>query len=253
MTASVALYCINLQDAGARRALMEEQFAQISFPAQFIEAVDGRALDIASVKEYDRKARLRYGADLAPNEIACALSHKRALETFLASGNAFGVVLEDDVKLAGDFETAIRDLLGREAKWDVVRFHLARKNKRPLKVRKLNDRYDLIVPFNATHGLLGSIYTKQGAAKAAKSLERFHLAADTHLGETFRNSLVTAALSPPLVFERDIVSTIGARPKGGDMHEGSALKKLRLRRMKLERSIGKRVDAARTWLRLRGG
>lgn len=251
MSAAVIVYCINLSDGAERRAFMQAQFDRLSLPVQFIEAVSGESIEPDEVEQYDRRRRRALGADLAPNEIACALSHVKALATFLASDYPYAVVLEDDVRIADDFECVVCDLVKQEPTWDNARLALGEKNRRPWKIAPVNADRDLVIPLNATKGLLGVLYTRAGAAKALKSLSSFYLPADTHLGETYRNGLMTVAVSPPLVEEQALASAIGARRATGETHGGNRSRIARGRWRRFERSVGKRLYAAYTWVLLK--
>jgi GR25 family glycosyltransferase involved in LPS biosynthesis len=80
---------------------MEELAARYSLPLEFVEAVEGGAVnyDLSGKFGYDRKTRNRAFHDLEKNEIACLLSHKKALERFLSGADDYCIVLEDDAAI----------------------------------------------------------------------------------------------------------------------------------------------------------
>ena len=100
-TASVPIYCINLPASRDRRLWMTRRFQQLGLlpSVRFVKAIDGRSravddhLATMNVDPKDPRARA---------EVACWLSHVRALRTFLRetpATTAAGIVFEDDVLL----------------------------------------------------------------------------------------------------------------------------------------------------------
>ncbi len=76
----------------------------------FFEAIDGRALSLDQVIEYDRAARLRkYGADLRAGEVGTYLSHLRVIEAAARGEARFTLILEDDAA----FDPALGRVLDR--------------------------------------------------------------------------------------------------------------------------------------------
>lgn len=62
-----------------------------------MQAVNGRELGLDEYYELAYRAFDAYKQFLSPSEMGCALSHKKALEQFLASDNELGLIFEDDV------------------------------------------------------------------------------------------------------------------------------------------------------------
>lgn len=71
-----------------------------------IAAVDGK--DIEGSEQRDRSQRLCYEA-LSRYERACILSHRLACEEFLATGERYGCIFEDDILISHDFPRFIND------------------------------------------------------------------------------------------------------------------------------------------------
>ncbi|MFG1373060.1 glycosyltransferase family 25 protein [Xanthobacter oligotrophicus] len=80
---------INLARRPDRLAFMRSQLDALGLAFERIAAIDGQQEDVGP------------GTDLiTPVEIACALSHRKAWQRFLASGEPLCLVLEDDVLIA---------------------------------------------------------------------------------------------------------------------------------------------------------
>jgi len=111
----VLIYFINIANRTDRRAFMEEQFRRLGLEASRIAAVTP-----GDLTEADRRAKGQHWITgvLSDAALCCSISHRRALEAFLASGQAWALVLEDDAVLSArlpkflmDFETTERDCL----------------------------------------------------------------------------------------------------------------------------------------------
>ncbi|MEO0633769.1 MAG: glycosyltransferase family 25 protein [Pseudomonadota bacterium] len=97
MSAFVTLL-INLDASSDRLRAAETVMAVQGAAFERVPGVDGRQTPVDTVEAYDDAAARRYfGRTLSPGEVGAFQSHVRALETFLAGGAAFGLILEDDM------------------------------------------------------------------------------------------------------------------------------------------------------------
>lgn len=207
----VGYYCINLASSADRKANIQMLARQASIDIEFIEAVEGRSLDIASVSTYDRRKRTRHMEDMETNEIACSLSHRLALETFLAGTLPFGVILEDDAVFSADLDSEIGRILDSAEGFDLLK--LESRDDKGMRIRGGDDPH-LFLPLKAGNGATAILYTREGARKVLESLDAFYHPFDTHLGFGWRLGLICVACWPPLVKEdRNLQSTISGRKK----------------------------------------
>lgn len=207
----VGYYCINLSSAEDRKAKIQALARQASIDIEFVEAVEGRSLDISSVASYDRRKRTRYMEDMEPNEIACSLSHRLALQTFLAGSSPFGVILEDDAVFSPMIDSEIGRVLDSARGFDLLK--LESRDDKGIRVDGRDEPY-LFLPLKASNGATAILYTREGARKVLESLNVFHHPFDTHLGFGWRLGLICVACWPPLVKEdRSLQSTISGRKK----------------------------------------
>ena len=91
------IFYINLARRTDRRAFMEEQFARLGLAASRIEAVTPADLEPEDIERWCNPRRVLW---LTPGELCCSVSHLRALEAFLASGDAWAAIFEDDAVLS---------------------------------------------------------------------------------------------------------------------------------------------------------
>jgi len=102
---------ISLERAKERREKIKSQLLALGIEAIIMDAIDGEKL---SEKERDKKIYLsggyRFGDKFKPGEIACTMSHIKALKYAKNKEWEHLIVLEDDVVLAEDFEKRINFL-----------------------------------------------------------------------------------------------------------------------------------------------
>jgi glycosyl transferase family 25 len=102
---------ISLERAKERREKIRSQLSALNLDAVIMDAVDSQNL---SNSEKNRKITLeggyRHGEPFKPGEIACTMSHIKALQIAQKGNWPYLVVLEDDVVLAEDFERRINIL-----------------------------------------------------------------------------------------------------------------------------------------------
>ncbi|MFW5678792.1 MAG: glycosyltransferase family 25 protein [Pseudomonadota bacterium] len=209
---SVGLFCINLPKETGRRAFMTEQAEAAGLDLSFVEAIHGSELE----RPFDR-----YGYDEAlarvtkeimpPNEVACFLSHRRALERFLASDFAYGLILEDDVAIdVARLRTALASLDWideRLGHWDILRLQGPRHSRRI----GLYSRGPLTICccIKYTSGALALLYNRRSAAKVLARTERFWLPWDIQLGRNWESGLDIFELTPFAVELTRLPTTIG--------------------------------------------
>ena len=119
----LGIILINLDRSPDRLRAVAAQLDATGLPWERLAATDGRALDAeplarAYSPELNRKQNNR---DLAPGEIACFTSHRRAWRRIAESGWDGGIVLEDDVMLAKFFPEAVRALASAPGCWNALK------------------------------------------------------------------------------------------------------------------------------------
>lgn len=234
----ILFLCINLERSTERRAKMEAGAYKAGFPISFIKAVDAKDIGF-DAPGYDRENRLRHAPDLKLGEIACVLSHKRALETFLASSAKFAVILEDDAIFAEGFLKFVESATKLPIPWHAI--NLENRNKRQI--------WPAIAPCLYASGTLSSgsaawLYSREGAATVLASLQSFRHAIDTHLGFFWRHRL-TALCAYPMLVTQDTsnTSTHHVLARSVIERELSYPQFIRWRLERIEHSVRKRIAA----------
>lgn len=91
------IYLVSLKQDVERRRRLEERFSSSYCKFKYVEAVDGRKLSAKTYFEKTQPFFKLYNRIMSPAELGCTLSHIKALEFFLASGEDFALILEDDI------------------------------------------------------------------------------------------------------------------------------------------------------------
>ena len=119
--ALVQAFVISLPAAAARRAHILGCLAG-RMTAHVVEAVDGRAWTPAEQARFSPDPFcVRQRRVLQPAEIACSVSHRTAMQAFLATGARYGLILEDDATLTGAAIERIGALLTALPEMDLVK------------------------------------------------------------------------------------------------------------------------------------
>lgn len=159
-------YVINLRDSADRLRAASATLKQHALEFDRIEAIDGRHTPVDRFPEYNhRKALRRHNKTLSGGEVACYLSHLKALRTFLDSGEKLCIVLEDDATAGGNLGNQLAELrskLQHLDKWDVVNLTERRNTwMRPIDRISENElRRAYYFPMLAT----GNFWSQEGAA-----------------------------------------------------------------------------------------
>ena len=114
-------YVINLDSAPERWAHMQKAFEGTPLRLQRISAVSGKALTLPMPEFDEEKFRRCHGRGTNIFEIACYLSHIKALGVFLESGESHAMIFEDDLYPKPGFVTVMERLMKTSRFWNIAR------------------------------------------------------------------------------------------------------------------------------------
>ena len=116
------LFVINLAAQQKRRQCICAQLDRLLVLYTMIDAVGAEDISAQELpKIYSSKqARLYVGRTLSLPEIACYLSHLKAMQAIIDSGAAYGVVIEDDVKIQPEFVEVILGIETLPPVWNII-------------------------------------------------------------------------------------------------------------------------------------
>jgi glycosyl transferase, family 25 len=94
-------FVINLDTSVGRMISFKDQIRELSLPFERVPAFDARALDLSTCTDYNpERSRAWFGESVTNGEYGCHKSHLLALRQFLNSDADYGLVLEDDIRVA---------------------------------------------------------------------------------------------------------------------------------------------------------
>lgn len=111
-------YVINLDDARDRWAHIVAAFGP---EVVRVPAVDGSVLHPTPAEFSERGYRRFHGREINTREVACYLSHVRAIRTFLATGAPHALICEDDIVPVTNLGDILAGAMHHARWWDVLR------------------------------------------------------------------------------------------------------------------------------------
>lgn len=203
---SVIYLCINLPWSEERRCTIAAQARRLGIEVQFVEAIAGRDLP-PQVPGYDRAERRKcYNHDLTPNEIACVLSHRKALCTFMESEAEYAVIMEDDALLKPNIKEGVNELIHQLHGWEAAKLYGDDEGV----LYSLGDEASscaavrAVFPRKILWSSLGWLYTRSAAQKLLEGMRTFTLAADAQIGHILlEQGIPCIGVSPYLISTSD--------------------------------------------------
>lgn len=119
---SIPIFIINLKARPNKKKKTLAELKKNDLSGTFIEAFDGRYLDI---KNLEKRGIIKGDPDYRPlrkGEIGCYLSHLKCWDLILKTGKPYGLVLEDDVVFTENFREEFNDVFHhiKDIPWDII-------------------------------------------------------------------------------------------------------------------------------------
>jgi len=221
--AAPPVFVINLERDRERRRHMTELLGRLGLAAEFVTAVDGRALSDADRSSYDRTRALRvYGVEMMDTEIACFLSHRRLYERILRDGIEAALIMEDDVRVEPTLPAVLDGLLAAaHIDWAVVRLDSKRSQViEPPRQGKFLGARVADLPAGAglyrlrTHvlGVGAYLIRREGARRMLEYGRRIFMPIDQTMDRYWENGILPFVVRPFQVHQaEDFGSSTGVR------------------------------------------
>jgi glycosyl transferase family 25 len=199
------IFVISLARAQERRKRIQQQFAAYDLGYEFLDATDGRALTPAERALVDHGKRQSVSPHLlSDNEIACFISHRRAMFKLVEQNLSMAVVLEDDAELTAEFPSVLKIMEECSADFDFI--FLGRK----FKEREIFAPCCSILPdlklgrVGYTHdGMTGYIVSRKGAQKFISYSPRIVHPVDKEIHRFWANGLDLYGMERSVVVHAD--------------------------------------------------
>lgn len=144
-------FIINLDAATDRWTFVENSFAQSKLIRCRVPAIDATTLTFPHPHYAERRYHWFHGRTSNPRELACYLSHLKAMEAFLATDDPYGLIAEDDLVLRPEFDSVIETALRHSRFWNILRV-AGLGPGRPVRVVRLHAGYSLCVSLGRLKG-----------------------------------------------------------------------------------------------------
>lgn len=121
---TIPVYVINLRDRPNKKAKMMRELEYNNVKATFVEAIDGRKLNLPEMKYNEIiKDALDY-RKLRKGEIGCYLSHIKCWDLMEKNNQKYALILEDDVIFSDNFRDDFNRFFDYISKnsidWDII-------------------------------------------------------------------------------------------------------------------------------------
>jgi glycosyl transferase, family 25 len=157
-------YVINLDSAHERWEHIKKVFEGTPFQIERVTAVDGRNLALPLPEFDEQKFRRCHGRGTNIFEVACYLSHIKAMKAFLETSDSHAMICEDDLYPKADVGELLESLMKTSAFWNVARLSGLAPGS-PFKVAPLSGNYSLNVQLGRLKGC-GAYIVDRKAARA---------------------------------------------------------------------------------------
>ena len=146
---------INLAAQQKRRQCICAQLDRLFVPYTMIDAVGAEDISAQELPKIysSEQARLYVGRTLSLPEIGCYLSHLKAMQAIIDSGAAYGVVIEDDVKIQQEFVEVILGIEAIPPVWNIIQIGNSVNKNYPLPV-VLRNKHNYELPCGYRVGAL---------------------------------------------------------------------------------------------------
>jgi glycosyl transferase family 25 len=237
------IFVISLQRATDRAVFVERTLDELGVAFEVLPAVDALELTTAQLAQYSsRRAMFEYGRELSRGELACALSHLRALEVMRERDLDRIVVLEDDTRPLPGFP----DVVGLSAtiapEGSVVTFHSLFSGAAPVPVEstELPETYRLCRYLRTPMGTQAYLITRSAAARVLEVGFPIALPSDELLFRRRPSGLEVFGVEPSPVTHEAFPSEIRAATPPINQHAAISVGALRL--VALAGRVRRRVD-----------
>lgn len=193
------VFVISLKSSTQRRELIRKRLEELKLPCHFIDGIDLRESNINEHPEYDGKRRRMYfGRDLAPGELGCLLSHRKAYQKIVDDAIPHALILEDDAGLESDLPEVIRLMVNSPIEWDMIRFLDKKKvyRKKCRSIGLIDSTHELArLPTNSG-GAYGYLMTNRAATRLVELMQHNWLQNDVLHSRTWKTGLTVYIMRP---------------------------------------------------------
>jgi len=188
-------YVINLETATERWTHMERAFHGSALELVRVPAVVGRELTLPLPEFDEEKFRRRHGRKTNIFEVACYLSHVKAMKAFLETPDSHALICEDDLYPRPGLEGVVASLMTFAEDWNMVRLAGLKLGK-PLRIADLGGGHALTIPFHRFKGTGAYLIDRKAAKALVRGLLPMWLPYDHALDREWIHGFTVASVAP---------------------------------------------------------
>ena len=202
------IFVINMPGSDERWANISAQLNRLGAPYERVDGVDARKLGANEISKYYsfEKNRKIFPKPLRIGEIGCYIAHVNCWKKIVNQNIDFGMVLEDDVFLSGNFPDSIKFLYSYFNKWNFVLLHPETKKRLLYTSETYGVGYSLREYIRTSGGFMAYAVKRDIAEKLYKKILPFGCTADTNSHLYYQYKVDVKSLFPPVVFHRGVLS-----------------------------------------------
>lgn len=214
---------INLQESCERLRLMQAQAERLQLPLIRVPAVCKKSLSPRQLREAVR--RNRFKRPLTDGELACGLSHRKAMRQFLDGPQRYCVLLEDDAVLSDDIAQVVQaaveanDAAG--SGWDLLKLDGARGSR--FVHRSLTTGHELVEYFfEPPPSAMAVVMSREFAERFLRGSPQVTRPIDEDYKHHWQYGFRLKSVHPALARPANVCSEIGCRSKLVAPHRNAA-------------------------------
>lgn len=188
-------FVINLDTAPERWEHMQTVFKGTPFQLERVAAVSGKTLQLPIPDFDEERFRAMHGRGVNIFEVACYLSHIKAIRTFLDTSETHAMFCEDDLHLKPGIAGLLTSLMKTSFVWNVARL-TGLSPGTPFKVASLTGGYSLNVQMGRLKGCGAYILDRKGAEAFVSGLIPMWLPWDHAADREWPLGLKAVSVSP---------------------------------------------------------
>ena len=188
-------FIINLDSATDRWAFIQSSFAGSQLMLCRVPAVDWKTLTLSDAQYSEKLYRWFHGRTPNVRELACYLSHLKALKAFLATDEDHALIGEDDLVLRVDFDAVIEAAMRYTRSWNILRV-TGLSPGHPMKLTRLSDDYFLCLNLGRLKGAGAYVIDRVAATVLLGRLLPMRLPYDHAFDREWFFGLRAACVSP---------------------------------------------------------
>ena len=149
---------------------MEHQFDRLGLTVEFIEGVDGRELGEERFKKLTDAHAVKYSPQwITPGAVGCVMSHRICYKKLVESGDAYALILEDDIVLDKKAVKHLEEMGAAINRGEVMLLYFQSFKTIEFsdsEAKKIDSRYRIMYPVNfESLGSTGGYFIASDAAK----------------------------------------------------------------------------------------